>query len=726
MECVSGATTPIPGDAIRVHLAKILASPRFANSERLTRFLRFSVEEALAGRAENLKEYTLALEVFDKTASHDPGADPIVRVEARRLRARLKEYYETEGLGDPIRIDIPKGAYIPTFQRVAPPALPWRSVALGIAAAILIAVLLAWWRHFHETPHEFALKRLSYIAGLTTQPALSPDGKLLAYASDRGGGGDLEIWVQPITGGDPLRLTHIPADDHEPAFSPDSTRIAFRSERNGGGVFIVPAQGGEVRQLAEHGRNPRFSPAGNWVAYWVGSGGGDLLPPSAGKIFLVPAAGGTPRPFQAELPSAVNPVWSPDGKYILFEAILEPDTATDRKADWWTAPVAGGKAEKTGVGELLQRQGLSMLPNAGPPVWNGDSLLFAASRGDTANLWQVRLSLRTRRVTGPAQRLTFGSAMEMYPAAAAGRIVFTSLSENNNLWSQPVDQREGVAMGEMQRLTEGPAHDIFPSVSADGNRIAYLSNKKGNFDVWLKDLRRGVETAVAAGGVPKRYPLISPSGTRIIYGEQAGGRSVGYLVSAAGGDPAKICEGCTQALDWSPDERGILIQRQHDPSPLSVDLLKLPSGETAGFLQHPKWNLSSPRFSPDGRRVVFHAITGPVRRQIFVAPVTDEAAATESQWIPITDGTGLDRNAVFSRDGSLLYFLSERDGFRCIWAQRLDRQSRPEGAAFAVVHLHNSKRSLGAGATGAIGLAAAPGKLIFSAADFTGNIWILQ
>jgi Tol biopolymer transport system component len=179
-------------------------------------------------------------------------------------------------------------------------------------------------------------------------------------------------------------------------------------------------------------------------------------------------------------------------------------------------------------------------------------------------------------------------------------------------------------------------------------------------------------------------------------------------------------------LDWSPDERGILIQQQHDPSPLSVDLLKLPSGETAGFLHHPKWNLSSPRFSPDGRWVVFHAIIGPVRRQIFVAPVIGGAAAGESQWIPITDGKGLDRNAVFSADASLLYFLSERDGFRCIWAQRLDRQFRPQGSAFAVVHLHNSKRSLGAGATGAIGLAAAPGKLIFSASEFTGNIWILQ
>src|SRR5262249_25627955 len=152
---------------------------------------------------------------------------------------------------------------------------------------------------------------------------------------------------------------------------------------------------------------------------------------------------------------------------------------------------AGGKAEKTGLGEALLRQGLAILPNAGPLVWNGDVLLFTARSGDTADLWQIRLSQRARRIAGPAQRLTFGSALEMYPSAAAGRIAFTSLSHNNDLWSQPVDRLEGVAAGEMQRLTAGPANDTFPSISADGNRIAYLSNKKGNLDVWSKDLRSG-------------------------------------------------------------------------------------------------------------------------------------------------------------------------------------------------------------------------------------------
>src|SRR5207248_10463536 len=133
-----------------------------------------------------------------------------------------------------------------------------------------------------------------------------------------------------------------------------------------------------------------------------------------------------------------------------------------------------------------------------------------------------------------------------------------------------------------------------------------------------------------------------------------------------------------------------------------------------------------PQFSRDHRWVSFHSIPNPLRRQILVAPALAGGAIEESQWVPVTDGQGLDRNATFSPDSSLLYFLSERDGFRCIWAQRLDRQLRPQGVAFAVVHLHHSKRSLGAGATGAIGLAAAPGKLIFSAAEYYGNIWILR
>ncbi len=156
------ATTDRDGvapEAVRAQLERILASPTFAQSERLSRFLRFAVEETLRGRGEQLKEYFLGVEVFDREEAYDPRTDPIVRVEAGRLRTKLARYYETEGCTAPVVIDFPKGSYVPVFQRRRPPEVrrrwrAWRGVlrrpaviavvglaALAVAAAYRATVL---------------------------------------------------------------------------------------------------------------------------------------------------------------------------------------------------------------------------------------------------------------------------------------------------------------------------------------------------------------------------------------------------------------------------------------------------------------------------------------------------------------------------------------------------------------------------------------------------------
>ena len=149
-------------DAVRAELQRILDSPSFEASERRKSFLRFVVDELLAGRAHRLKGYLIATAVFGRDDSFDPQTDPVVRLEARRLRRALEHYYLTAGRNDPIRIDIPKGGYAPTFTCHAdemperrPPApiaplhrmqrrrLPGRRwLALG-AFALAGAVLLA-------------------------------------------------------------------------------------------------------------------------------------------------------------------------------------------------------------------------------------------------------------------------------------------------------------------------------------------------------------------------------------------------------------------------------------------------------------------------------------------------------------------------------------------------------------------------------------------------------
>jgi len=103
-------------DGLGAQLNKILSSSQFAHAERLSRFLRLVVEEAEAGNAESLKEYRIGVDVFDRGKDFNPRVDPIVRIQAARLRSKLLEYYAEEGVNDPIVISIPKGGYVPQIS----------------------------------------------------------------------------------------------------------------------------------------------------------------------------------------------------------------------------------------------------------------------------------------------------------------------------------------------------------------------------------------------------------------------------------------------------------------------------------------------------------------------------------------------------------------------------------------------------------------------------------
>ena len=116
---------------VRRCLERVLSSEMFRRTERQSRFLRYVVEHTLDGRPEALKEYTLALEVFDRDSTYDPKLDSTVRVEASKLRARLDRYYSTEGSGDSVRIDMPKGAYAVRFVASEQPAEPAPAPASG-------------------------------------------------------------------------------------------------------------------------------------------------------------------------------------------------------------------------------------------------------------------------------------------------------------------------------------------------------------------------------------------------------------------------------------------------------------------------------------------------------------------------------------------------------------------------------------------------------------------
>jgi Tol biopolymer transport system component len=100
------------------------------------------------------------------------------------------------------------------------------------------------------------VQRLTFDSALALHPAISPDRKYVAFASDRSGDGNFDIWVQALPGGEPVRLTKSSADEDFPSFSPDGTKIVFQSERDGRAIYTIPVLGGEPRLLAQKASQP--------------------------------------------------------------------------------------------------------------------------------------------------------------------------------------------------------------------------------------------------------------------------------------------------------------------------------------------------------------------------------------------------------------------------------------------------------------------------------------
>ena len=183
---------------------------------------------------------------------------------------------------------------------------------LVVGASLVTVGLLAWQLTRQAPRHHLQLTQVTFDTGFSTSPAISTDGALLAYASDRDGAANLDLYVQRFPGDSPRRLTATPADESEPAFSPDGSTLAFTSTRDGGGIYAIAVSGGDARLLARGGRTPRYAPDGRSLAYWKAGEDG------AATGYVTAALGGVPRQIQPAWASVRAPSFSPDGKWLLF------------------------------------------------------------------------------------------------------------------------------------------------------------------------------------------------------------------------------------------------------------------------------------------------------------------------------------------------------------------------------------------------------------------------
>lgn len=592
-----------------------------------------------------------------------------------------------------------------------------RVIAFALLPVAAAAGAVLAWVYLRPAPAvpalNRALRRVTTSAGLSASPALSRDGNLLAFASDRAEAGNLDLWLQQIPSRDPIRLTTDPADDTDPAISPDNARIIFRSEANGGGIYTVPVLGGEPVVVVPRGRNPRFSPDGRWIAYWEGHESRDVLKGSA-RVWVMEAGGGEPRQLGADLGAALYPVWAPDSQSVIAVGRAN----TDADPDWWVLPVSGAHAVKRPTLADFDKQGLGRVAWLRRPVpleWRSTGVLFTAGPGDSGNLWELPMP------SGAAVPVTHGPGYHMHASASpGGRLAFSDLEWKHDVWSLRVDADRGVVRGPLERLTPDEPDAAAPSLSADGARLVFRASELGRSLVRVRDLATGKQISLVDSLKRIRNPRFG--GGVIAYSDDEGTL---VTVPSTGGPGTQLCKRCGTMMGISSDGLRVSYEPYKAEHLMFFDIPRKAVVTVA--LRPADGVITAGKFSPDGRWMAFHVGTIQSTTYVFIVPIDGALPVPRDRWIAITDGASEDVEPAWSPNGNLLYFLSDRDGFRCIWARALNPATKlPSADAFEVAHFHTARRSLKRvlGTTGSNGLSAAPGRLVFSFGELTGNIWL--
>jgi tRNA A-37 threonylcarbamoyl transferase component Bud32 len=613
------------------------------------------------------------------------------------------------------------GSTTPPGAAVVPPARPRRRAAAALAGAALVAAGavggIIWARRSGASPTAAVMARpfvrLTADAGLSTEPSISADGRLVAFASDRAGDGGLDIWVQQTSGGPPIRLTADPTDDHQPDVSPDGGLVAFRSERDGGGVYVVPALGGEPRLLAPGGRAPRFSPDGRSLAFWTGGWLAARGRNAARRVYVVPTAGGEARRIAGGLFNAGEQIWAPDGRALL---LFGRPAAADHggPADWWWAPLDGRAPTPSGAYDRLRAAGL-VLPGGGgedlprPSAWSDEGVVFAAGSGDASEIWTIPVDAATGRATGGPRLITAGPGSNQSPAVSSdGRLVFAGLSAREALIGLPLDANEGRPTGPPRPLRNDTTPTGRASASADGRLIAFPLFRFAGSELWIRDQTTGRERELVSTPAVDLNPVISADGRWVAYSLAR----AGYVIGAEGGAPRQVCEDCAP-FGWLENDKALITL---SGSPARIGLVEVGTGRRSDVVVSGK-DVLRPAVAPGERWIAFNTRDG-----IWVAAFHPGHPPATSEWIPVAPVVQPgDRACGWSPDGTLLYLLLVRDGFRCLYAVRIDTATgRPRGEVFPVYHFHDARTQWGS--TG-YGSAVVNGLFLAYLVQYSGNIW---
>ncbi len=437
---------------------------------------------------------------------------------------------------------------------VAPPALK-RRWALAVSAVALVAAAAVVGRWIGAPSPaglstSVAFQRITDSVGIEEMPAVSPDGKTIAYVAPLEG--RRQIWVRLLAGGPSVQITSDDADHDYPRWFPDSSTIVFFSpattEGESGALWEVSAFGGTPRRLASSVAGADISHDGRRVA---------TVQRVDDRFTLVTLSrdDGSTKPL-TQLPEGANigphypaPRWSPDDRSISYSADQGNFNIVLFVIDSY-----GG--EPRPLTRALDMQGHTWLPD-------GSGLIYASATGATMR-YPATTSLRTVSLDGASGRqLTLGDVWYMHPDLVLGHGLFASrVRLQSDIWRFPVSGSPQVNVQNGIRITHQTGQVQTPSVSPDGKEVAYLSDSGGHGNVWVTKVDGSEARQLTFERDPEwlvGVPVWSPVGDRIAFIRTKVDEQAQWLVNTDGSGLRRL-EGSGTGASWSQDGRWLYHQ----------------------------------------------------------------------------------------------------------------------------------------------------------------------
>lgn len=420
-----------------------------------------------------------------------------------------------------------------------------RWVAAGAIGFLVACLFIPVWLAGSRAPMSAegrVFAALTTDGGAELFPSLSPDGKMVVYASKASGNWD--VMVRRLGSDESVNLTRESSDDDtQPVFSPDGREIAFRSDRGGGGVYVMDVEGKHPRRLAEAGFNPAWSPDGRYIYY---AEEGIIRPEDRvsrlSHLWSVDVKTGAKRMIGKD--DGVQPQSSPSGRYLAYWAI-----DLDGHRDIYTIPVEGGQPLKITSDTYLNWN----------PVWSPDGkyLYFCSNRSGNTSIWRVPMKESSGEARGSAEPIRTPATYNAHLSFSRDgkRLAFVQQLTTGRLRTVRFEPAREAAVSEPKEILQTTKGASRPALSPDGNWLAFNSTEHRE-DLFLIRADGSGFRQLTSDKARNRGPRWSPDGKRIAFFSTRSGDWEIWIIDADGSDMRQVTKLAGQNVAWpvwSPD-----------------------------------------------------------------------------------------------------------------------------------------------------------------------------